>query len=58
MVVVLRHVWKQTCSLHASEEGVVFMGDLRRWTVVVKLCLQSVNALIFSSAVSDALSGL
>ena len=51
-------IWKQTCSLHTGEEGVLFIGDVRHWTVFFKLGLQSLEALIFSPGVLDALSGL
>lgn len=54
----IRHMCIQTCSLHTGEEGVFFIGDILHWTVVVKLCLQSVNAPIFSFAIMDAFSGL
>lgn len=49
--------WIQTCSLHTGEEGIFFIGDILHWTVVVKLCPQSINAPILSSAILDALSG-
>lgn len=51
-------LWRQTCSLHTGEEGVLFIGDPLAWTVVIKLCLQSINAVVVLSATQDALPGL
>lgn len=49
---------KQTCSLHAGEEGVILIGGRLHWTECVKTPLQKVNVTIISSSGQDAFSGL